>query len=78
MPMPRTLYDKIFDDHVIERHRDGTCILYIDRHLVEDHASPRAFDGLRRSGTKVGALERTLAVLDRKLDRDALRARQSA
>ena len=62
--MPSTLYDKIFDDHIVSRRADGTYILYVDRHLVEDHASPQAFESLRRSATSVRAPERTLAVAD--------------
>jgi 3-isopropylmalate/(R)-2-methylmalate dehydratase large subunit len=54
-PVPSTLYDKIFDDHVVSRRADGTYILYVDRHLVEDHASPQAFELLRRSATLVRA-----------------------
>ena len=61
---PRTLYDKIFDDHVVERSDDGTCLLYIDRHLVHEVTSPQAFEGLRMSGRKVRAPEKTLAVVD--------------
>ncbi|RVD04157.1 3-isopropylmalate dehydratase large subunit, partial [Mesorhizobium sp. M7A.F.Ca.ET.027.02.1.1] len=47
MSAPRTLYDKIFDDHVVDRQDDGTCLLYIDRHLVHEVTSPQAFEGLR-------------------------------
>jgi 3-isopropylmalate/(R)-2-methylmalate dehydratase large subunit len=61
---PKTLYDKIFDDHVVERAADGTCVLYIDRHLVHEVTSPQAFEGLRMSGRKVRAPEKTLAVVD--------------
>jgi 3-isopropylmalate/(R)-2-methylmalate dehydratase large subunit len=61
---PRALYDKIFDDHVVTRQPDGTCILYIDRHLVHEVTSPQAFDGLRMARRKVRAPERTLAVVD--------------
>src|SRR5262249_13110687 len=50
---PRTLYDKIFEDHVVDRQADGTCILYIDRHLVHEVTSPQAFEGLRMAGRKV-------------------------
>ena len=60
----KTLYDKIFDDHVVERSPDGTCLLYIDRHLVHEVTSPQAFEGLRMSGRKVRAPEKTLAVVD--------------
>jgi len=61
---PRTLYDKIFDDHVVDRQPDGTCLLYIDRHLVHEVTSPQAFEGLRMAGRKVRAPEKTLAVVD--------------
>jgi 3-isopropylmalate/(R)-2-methylmalate dehydratase large subunit len=61
---PRTLYDKIFDDHVVERSDDGTCTLYIDRHLVHEVTSPQAFEGLRMAKRKVRAPEKTLAVVD--------------
>ena len=61
---PRTLYDKIFDDHVVDRQADGTCLLYIDRHLVHEVTSPQAFEGLRMTGRKVRAPEKTLAVVD--------------
>ena len=62
--MAKTLYDKIFDDHVVERQDDGTCLLYIDRHLVHEVTSPQAFEGLRMSGRKLRAPEKTLAVVD--------------
>jgi 3-isopropylmalate/(R)-2-methylmalate dehydratase large subunit len=62
--MAKTLYDKIFDDHVVEKSPDGTCLLYIDRHLVHEVTSPQAFEGLRMSGRKVRAPEKTLAVVD--------------
>ncbi len=61
---PKTLYDKIFDDHVVSRQPDGTCILYIDRHLVHEVTSPQAFEGLRMAGRKVRAPDKTLAVVD--------------
>ncbi|HXE87042.1 MAG TPA: 3-isopropylmalate dehydratase large subunit [Hyphomicrobiaceae bacterium] len=61
---PKALYDKIFDDHVVARQPDGTCILYIDRHLVHEVTSPQAFEGLRLAGRKVRAPEKTLAVVD--------------
>ena len=62
--MAKTLYDKIFDDHVVEQSPDGTCLLYIDRHLVHEVTSPQAFEGLRMAGRKVRAPEKTLAVVD--------------
>ena len=61
---PRTLYDKIWDDHLVHEQEDGTCLLYIDRHLVHEVTSPQAFEGLRLSGRKVRAPEKTLAVVD--------------
>ncbi|MET2832449.1 3-isopropylmalate dehydratase large subunit [Mesorhizobium shangrilense] len=64
MSAPRTLYDKIFDDHIVDRQDDGTCLLYIDRHLVHEVTSPQAFEGLRMSGRKVRHPEKTLAVVD--------------
>jgi len=63
-PAPQTLYDKIFEDHVVSRQPDGTCILYIDRHLVHEVTSPQAFEGLRMAGRKVRAPAKTLAVVD--------------
>ena len=60
----RTLYDKIWDDHLVDEAPDGTCLLYIDRHLVHEVTSPQAFEGLRTSGRKVRAPEKTLAVVD--------------
>ena len=62
--MAKTLYDKIFDDHIVEQAPDGTCLLYIDRHLVHEVTSPQAFEGLRMAGRKVRAPEKTLAVVD--------------
>jgi 3-isopropylmalate/(R)-2-methylmalate dehydratase large subunit len=61
---PRTLYDKIFDDHIVDQQEDGTCLLYIDRHLVHEVTSPQAFEGLRMTGRKVRSPEKTLAVVD--------------
>ncbi len=60
----RTLYDKIFDDHLVDRQDDGTCLLWIDRHLVHEVTSPQAFEGLRMAGRKVRHPEKTLAVVD--------------
>ncbi len=61
---PRTLYDKIWDDHLVDSQPDGTCLLYIDRHLVHEVTSPQAFEGLRVSGRRVRAPQKTLAVVD--------------
>ena len=62
--MPRTLYDKIWEDHLVDEQPDGTCLIYIDRHLVHEVTSPQAFEGLRLSGRKVRAPEKTLCVVD--------------
>ncbi|MBZ0164868.1 MAG: 3-isopropylmalate dehydratase large subunit [Notoacmeibacter sp.] len=64
MTAPRTLYDKIWDDHVVDRQDDGTCLLYIDRHLVHEVTSPQAFEGLRMARRAVRHPEKTLAVVD--------------
>ncbi|NTJ66215.1 3-isopropylmalate dehydratase large subunit [Agrobacterium rhizogenes] len=64
MSAPRTLYDKIWDDHLVDAQDDGTCLLYIDRHLVHEVTSPQAFEGLRMTGRKVHAPQKTLAVVD--------------
>ncbi len=61
---PRTLYDKIWDDHLVDEQADGTCLLYIDRHLVHEVTSPQAFEGLRMAKRKVRSPEKTLAVVD--------------
>ncbi|MBS0123424.1 3-isopropylmalate dehydratase large subunit [Thetidibacter halocola] len=61
---PKTLYDKIWDAHVVHEAEDGTCLLYIDRHLVHEVTSPQAFEGLRMTGRKVRAPDKTIAVPD--------------
>src|ERR1700741_3532666 len=61
---PRTLYEKIWDTHVVERRDDGTCLIYIDRHLVHEVTSPQAFEALRLNGRKVRRPDLTLAVPD--------------
>lgn len=61
---PRTLFQKIWDDHVIHRDENGTCLLYIDRHLVHEVTSPQAFEGLRMAGRPVRRPDATLAVCD--------------
>ena len=60
----KTLYDKIWDDHLVQNNEDGTSLIYIDRHLVHEVTSPQAFEGLRLNKRKVRAPERTLAVVD--------------
>ena len=64
MSQARTLYDKILQNHLVEEQEDGTCLLYIDRHLVHEVTSPQAFEGLRNSGRKVRRPDATLAVAD--------------
>jgi len=64
---PRTLYEKIWDAHVIEQRDDGTCLIFIDRHLVHEVTSPQAFEALRMAGRKVRRPELTLAVPDHNL-----------
>jgi 3-isopropylmalate/(R)-2-methylmalate dehydratase large subunit len=62
--MRQTLYDKIWSDHVVVEEPDGTCLLYVDRHIVHEVDSPQAFAGLRRAGLAVRAPEKTLLVVD--------------
>ena len=62
--MAKTLYDKLFDNHLVSQQEDGTCLLYIDRHLVHEVTSPQAFEGLRMNNRKVKHPEYTLAVAD--------------
>ncbi len=61
---PRTLFDKIWDYHLINTQEDGASLIYIDRHLVHEVTSPQAFEGLRISGRTVNSPNRTLAVAD--------------
>ena len=60
----RTLYDKLWDDHVVHTEADGTALIYIDRHLVHEVTSPQAFEGLRLAGRKVRQPSRTVATVD--------------
>jgi 3-isopropylmalate/(R)-2-methylmalate dehydratase large subunit len=64
MAKPRTLYDKIWDEHLIEEEPNGACLIYIDRHIVHEVTSPQAFEGLRLAGRKVHAPDKTLLVVD--------------
>ncbi len=64
MTNPRTVFDKIWASHVVDRQADGTCLLYIDRHLVHEVTSPQAFEGLRLAGRRVHRPEATIAVAD--------------
>ncbi|AQZ11577.1 LEU1 (YGL009C) [Zygosaccharomyces parabailii] len=61
---PRTLYDKVFDAHIVKNDDTGSCLLYIDRHLVHEVTSPQAFEGLRNAGRKVRRTDCTLATVD--------------
>jgi len=61
---PKTLYDKIWDAHVAHEADDGTCLLYINRHLVHEVTSPQAFEGLRMTNRSVRAPDKTIAVPD--------------
>src|ERR687891_179238 len=60
----KTLFDKIWETHLVEQQEDGTCLLYVDRHLVHEVTSPQAFEGLRQSGRAVRRPDATLAVPD--------------
>jgi 3-isopropylmalate/(R)-2-methylmalate dehydratase large subunit len=62
--MPRTLYDKIWDEHVVHTEEDGTSVLYIDRHLVHEVTSPQAFEGLRQASRKVWRVSSIVATAD--------------
>ena len=64
MGAPRTLFDKIWDQHLVDQQEDGTCLIYIDRHLVHEVTSPQAFEGLRNADRQVRRPEATLAVPD--------------
>ena len=64
MSAPKTLFDKIWDAHLIDESDDGTCLIFIDRHIVHEVTSPQAFEGLRTAGRKVRRPDLTLAVPD--------------
>ncbi len=70
MATARTLFDKIWDSHVVERLADGTCVLYIDRHLVHEVTSPQAFEGLRLARRGVRRVDATIAVVDHNIPTD--------
>jgi 3-isopropylmalate/(R)-2-methylmalate dehydratase large subunit len=75
MSAPKTLYDKIWDAHVVHADPDGTSLLYIDRHLVHEVTSPQAFEGLRMAGRRVRHPEKTVAVPDHNVPTDVTRAK---
>jgi 3-isopropylmalate/(R)-2-methylmalate dehydratase large subunit len=62
--MSRTLYDKIWDEHVVHKEEDGTAVLYIDRHLVHEVTSPQAFEGIRQAGRKIWRISSIVATAD--------------
>lgn len=72
--MARTLFDKVWDAHVVERLDDGTCVLYIDRHLVHEVTSPQAFEGLKLAGRRVRRPDATIAVVDHNVATDDRRS----
>jgi 3-isopropylmalate/(R)-2-methylmalate dehydratase large subunit len=73
---PQTLFDKIWQAHLVDEQDDGTCLIYIDRHLVHEVTSPQAFEGLRANGRRVRRPEATLAVVDHNVPTDADRAKE--
>src|SRR5882672_1807139 len=64
MPAPRTLFEKVWQEHIVSSPADGQPLLYIDLHLVHEVTSPQAFDGLRAAGRKVRQPQRTVATVD--------------
>ena len=60
----RTLYDKLWDSHVVQQDDGGTCLLYVDRHLLHEVTSPQAFEGLTQAGRKLWRINANLAVVD--------------
>lgn len=70
MSKPRTLFEKIWDSHVVDTQEDGTCLLYIDRHIIHEVTSPQPFEGLALAGRKLRRPDRTLAVIDHNIATD--------
>ena len=72
MAAPRTLLKKIWESHLVDQQEDGTCLLYIDRHIIHEVTSPQPFEGLKMAGRQVRRPELTLAVIDHNIatDRD--------
>ena len=68
--MAKTLFDKIWEAHLVDQQDDGTCLIYVDRHLVHEVTSPQAFEGLRQTGRKVRRPDATLAVVDHNVPTD--------
>ena len=73
MSTPKTLYDKIWDAHIVHSDPDGTCLLYIDRHLVHEVTSPQAFESLRIHNRKVRRPDLTIATVDHNITTDDTR-----
>src|SRR6056297_3178212 len=68
--MSKTLFDEIWDAHVVKKLSDGEVLLYIDRHLVHEVTSPQAFEGLRLTGRKVRCPQKTFATMDHNVPTD--------
>lgn len=68
---PRTLYDKVFEDHIVHKDESGSYLIYIDRHLVHEVTSPQAFEGLKNAGRKVRRPDCTLATVDHNIPTDS-------
>ena len=62
--MPKTLYEKLWESHVVRQEADGTTLLYVDRHLLHEVSSPQAFEGLRQAGRRVWRSDANLAMAD--------------
>ena len=69
---PRTLYDKLWDSHLVKQRDDGSALIYIDRHLIHEVTSPQAFEGLSLAGRKPWRLDANLAVITMTAGLDAL------
>ena len=70
MAKPRTLFEKIWDSHVVATEEDGTCLLYVDRHLTHEVTTPQPYEGLRQAGRKVRRTDATIAVIDHNIATD--------
>ncbi len=70
MSKPRTLFEKIWDSHVVDVEKNGTCLLYIDRHLTHEVTTPQPYEGLRQAGRPVRRTDATLAVIDHNIATD--------
>ena len=70
MAAPKTLFEKIWDSHLVDVQDDGTCLLYIDRHLTHEVTTPQPYEGLRQAGRHVRRTDATIAVLDHNIPTD--------